>query len=123
MGICCKPGESCARSSEGPKCWPGTEAKVSEADVSDKEVHTSKVVGVHEIVRSEADSADADNAQGVEIKKGGVGGGHGAGGGHGGSRAGGGGGAHKSGAGDRLTFAALHVLGAAGLAFLIDRWF
>jgi uncharacterized membrane protein YgcG len=120
MGICCKPGESCARSSEGPRCWPGAEAEAAEADVTDKEVHTSVLVPVHDIVVSEARSADAVDAQDVENKKGG--GGHGSGGGRGGSRPVGGGG-HKSGAGGRLTFAALHVLGAAGLAFLIHRWF
>lgn len=88
MGICCKPGESCARSSEGPKCWPGTEAKVAEADIADKDVQTSKAVRVHNVARSEARSSDAVDAQDVENKAGG--------GGRGGGRAGG----HKSGAGD-----------------------
>ncbi|KAH5246802.1 hypothetical protein HBI71_179080 [Parastagonospora nodorum] len=124
-GICCKPGESCARSSEGPKCWPGAEAKVAEADIADKEVHTSEVAPVHDI-RSEERSADEVDTQDVKNKKGG--GGHGSGGGRGGGRGGsrpigGGQGGHKSVASDRLTFAALHVLEAAGLAFLIHRWF
>ncbi|KAH4002629.1 hypothetical protein HBI56_059390 [Parastagonospora nodorum] len=122
IGICCKPGESCARSSEGPKCWPGAEAKVAEADIADKEVHTSKVAPVNDIARSEARSADEVDTQDVKNKKGGGGHGSGGGGGRGGSRPVGGGG-HKSSAGDRLTFAALHVLWAAGLAFLMHRWF
>jgi hypothetical protein len=41
-GICCKLGESCARSLTGPRCWPGVGATVAEADMSGNEVHTNE---------------------------------------------------------------------------------
>jgi hypothetical protein len=40
-GICCKAGESCARSSTGPKCWPGAGAKIAQAESPGNEVHTN----------------------------------------------------------------------------------